>query len=74
MLVHCQAGVSRSASGTCYLILEVNRKSMVKNVLIYHGSNWWNAVIISYLMKTKNMVLDDALGYVAERRSIIAYV
>ncbi|CAG8468040.1 9559_t:CDS:2 [Paraglomus occultum] len=43
VLVHCQAGVSRSAS-----------------------------VIIAYLMKTKNMVLDDAWDYVSERRSIIA--
>jgi len=33
-----------------------------------------DAVIIAYLMKTKNMVLDDAWDYVSERRSIIAYV
>jgi hypothetical protein len=43
VLVHCQAGVSRSAS-----------------------------VVIAYLMKSKNMKVNDAIAYVTERRSIIA--
>eukprot|EP01084_Bolivina_argentea_P139105 244744_1 len=42
VLVHCQGGVSRSAS-----------------------------IVISYLMKTKNMKMMDAMDYVSDRRSVI---